>query len=211
LDLLGDPQIAVRKSVILSLSSAAHQKPNLIRDTLPKYLSQIYDQTRIRPELIKEVELGPFKHKVDEGLETRQATFECMYTMLDTCLSRLELQEFILKLVSGLTDEYDIQCLNHLILIRLAKRAGSALLAGLEQLIPPLTTCVKSTAKDATNPEQVERNNELIRSGLRAIATINKLPDIAETAPKFIDFIKSTVQQGDLGKMFIEVSKTATL
>jgi len=210
LDLLSDPEINVRKSVMVSLNYCAHHKASIIRDVLPKYLPQIYDQSRIKPELIREVELGPFKHKEDGGLETRQATFECMYTLLETCLTRIELQEFISKMVSGLGDEYDIQMLNHLMLIRLAKKAGSALLGSLELLIDPLKACVTSVAKDANVPQLVERNNELIKSALRAIAVVNAIPDLAETTPKFQDFMKTVVQAGDLGKTYGEIIKAAS-
>jgi len=207
LDLLADPEINVRKSVMLSLNYCAHHKPSIIRDALPKYLPQIYDQSKIKPELIREVELGPFKHKEDGGLETRQATFECMYTLLESCLTRIELQEFIMKMVSGLADEYDIQMLNHLILIRLAKKAGSALLGGLELLIDPLRACVTSVAKDVNVAQLVERNNELIKSALRAIAVVNLIPDLPETTPKFHDFMKTVILVGDLGKNYTEIVK----
>jgi len=131
-----------------------------------------------------------------------------MFTLLETCLTRLELQEFIAKMVSGLADEYDIQVLNHQILIRLSKTAKNALVAGLEQLIPPLTTCVKTVPKDAQNAEQVERNNGLIRSAMRAIAAINQIPDVGETCPKFAEFMKATVMSAEnLSKVYAEVTK----
>jgi len=206
--LLSDPEIPVRKSVMLSLNYVAHHKPKIIRDLLGDYLPNLYGETKIKKELIKEVDLGPFKHKVDAGIELRQAAFECMYTLLDTCLTKLDLQEFISQLVSGLQDEYDIQMLNHLILIRLAKIAGSALSGGLEQLVEPLKTCVTATAKEQAVAQQVERNNELIRSALRAIYAINQIPDV-ETQPKFAEFMKGTVTQGTLGQTYAEIVQAA--
>jgi len=209
LDGLNDKEIQVRKSVMLSLNYCAHHKPAVVRDVLASYLPLIYDQSKIKPELIRVVELGPFKHTEDGGLETRQATFECMYTLLETCRNRIELQEFISTMVSGLTDDFDIQMLNHLILIRLAKKAGGALLGGLEMLIDPLKACITSVAKDVNVPQMVERNNELIRSGLRAIFAVNQIPDLAETTPKFVDFMKTVVQAGELGKQYAEIVKAA--
>jgi cullin-associated NEDD8-dissociated protein 1 len=89
------------------------------------------DSLLLQPELIREVDLGPFKHKVDDGLEIRKAAFECMYTLLDTCLDQLELSTFIACLSEGLKDHYDIKMLCHLMLIRLAVYAPTALLEGL--------------------------------------------------------------------------------
>jgi len=52
-------------------------------------LPHLYNETQKRKELIREVEMGPFKHEVDDGLDSRKAAFECMYTLLETCLDRL--------------------------------------------------------------------------------------------------------------------------
>jgi len=76
----------------------------LIRHLLKELLPKLYNETRVRPELIREVEMGPFKHTVDgrekktsfielkhfcvsvylDGLDLRKAAFECMYTLLDS-------------------------------------------------------------------------------------------------------------------------------
>ena len=74
-------------------------------ETLP----QLYNETQKRKELIREVEMGPFKHEVDDGLDLRKAAFECMYTLLDTCIDRLDIFEFLTHVQDGLKDHYDIK------------------------------------------------------------------------------------------------------
>eukprot|EP01125_Pyxidicula_operculata_P000246 TRINITY_DN10328_c0_g1_i1.p1 TRINITY_DN10328_c0_g1~~TRINITY_DN10328_c0_g1_i1.p1 ORF type:complete len:1207 (+),score=380.40 TRINITY_DN10328_c0_g1_i1:38-3658(+) len=201
LNLLTDKEIVVRKAALLSFNYVAHHKPQIVRDLLPKYLPALYGETVIKAELIREVDVGPFKHKVDQGIELRQAAFETMYTLLDTCLTRLNLVEFIQPLVSGLVDTHDIQMLNHLILVRLARKAGSALLSGLDKLIEPLKAGVTSKPKDQAVQQQVERNEELIRSTLRAIVAISKISDI-ENSPAFAEFLRTTFAQGPLKEKY---------
>ena len=58
-------------------------------------LPHLYKETEKRKDLIREVEMGPFKHEVDDGLDLRKAAFECMYTLLDTCVDRLDIFEFL--------------------------------------------------------------------------------------------------------------------
>jgi len=208
-ELITDKEIEVRKAILISLNYIAHHKAKIISSLLPKYTCALYGETKIKPELIVEIVLGPFKHKVDTGLEIRQATFECMYTLLDTCLTKLEIQDYMATLVSGLTDEIDIQTLCHLILVRLSKKAPTALISFLEPLVEPLRLCVTSKAKDEAVVQAVERNNELIRSAMRAIHAITKVPDI-ETVPKFQDFMKTTVMAvGDLPKIFNEINSSS--
>ncbi len=72
--------------------------------------------------------MGPFKHTVDDGLDLRKAAFECMYTLLESCLDRIEMFEFLNQVEAGLKDTYDIKMLTYLILIRLSEVCPSALL-----------------------------------------------------------------------------------
>jgi len=192
LELLKDVNIAVRRSSLLTLNYCAHHKPNLIRQVLPHYLPILYTETKIRPELIREVDLGPFKHKVDDGLDLRKAAFECMYTLLETSVDRLDLSQFVMNLADGLKDHYDIKMLCHLMIIRLAHYAPASLLEGLAALIEPLRTTVTTKVQDTAVKQQVERNEEMIRSALRAIVSILKIPNI-EALAKWEEFVKGTV------------------
>lgn len=79
--------------------------------------------------------MGPFKHTVDDGLDIRKAAFECMYTLLDTCLDRLDIFEFLNHLEHGLKDHYDIKMLTYLMVARLAQLVPSAVLQSMNFLL----------------------------------------------------------------------------
>ena len=53
--------------------------------------------------------MGPFKHSVDDGLDLRKAAFECMYTLLDTLYSKLDMLNFVKYVQNGLKDNYGIK------------------------------------------------------------------------------------------------------
>jgi len=197
LSLLGDKDVNVRRNCLLALNYAAHNKPSLIRDVLPDHLGAVYGETKIRPELIRIVDLGPFKHKVDDGLETRKAAFEALYTLLDTVPDKLNLSGFIGVLVDGLQDEHDIRLLTHLILIRLASVAGASLVEGLDQLVEPLKSTILSKPKEGAVKQDIEKNDELIRSCLRAVAYITRIPN-AESNIKFSEFMKNSVRSPEV-------------
>jgi hypothetical protein len=40
-----------------------------------------------QPDLIRTVQMGPWTHKVDDGLDARKTAYGTMYTLLDTCPS----------------------------------------------------------------------------------------------------------------------------
>lgn len=64
----------------------------------------------VQQELIRTVDLGPFKHIVDDGLELRKAAFECVDTLLDTCLDQVNPSSFIVPyLKSGLDGKFQAE------------------------------------------------------------------------------------------------------
>lgn len=50
-----------------------------------------------------------------------QAAYECMYTLLDSCLDRLDIFEFLNHVEEGLKDHYDVKMLTYLMLVRLSQ------------------------------------------------------------------------------------------
>ncbi|KMZ65955.1 Cullin-associated NEDD8-dissociated protein [Zostera marina] len=174
--LIKDNDRHVRRAAVLALSTAAHNKPNLIKGLLPEILPLLYDQTVIKKELIRIVDLGPFKHTVDDGLELRKAAFECVDTLLDSCLDQMNPSSFIVPyLVSGLSDHYDVKIPCHLILSKLAETCPSAVLAVLDTLSDPLDKTINHKPKMDAVKQEVDRNEDMIRSALRAIASLNRI------------------------------------
>lgn len=185
LNSLKDNNLNVRRVALITFNSAAHNKPKLVRSLLlsnttnqqESFLTYLYNETKIRKELIREVEMGPFKHTVDDGLDLRKAAFECMYTLLDSCLDCIDIFEFINHVEDGLKDHYDIKMLTYLMLIRLAHLCPNALLQRLDRLIEPLkNACIQKVRTNAVKQEY-EKNDELKRSALRALNALNNIPD----------------------------------
>ncbi|TVU32738.1 hypothetical protein EJB05_24494 [Eragrostis curvula] len=174
--LIKDSDRHVRRAAVLALSTAAHNKPNLIKALLPELLPLLYDQTVVKQELIRTVDLGPFKHVVDDGLELRKAAFECVDTLLDSCLDQVNPSSFIVPfLLSGLGDHYDVKMPCHLILSKLADKCPSAVLAVLDSLVEPIEKTITHKPKGDAVKQEVDRNEDMIRSALRAIASLSRI------------------------------------
>jgi cullin-associated NEDD8-dissociated protein 1 len=72
--MLGDRVLENRRLALTTLNSAAHNKPELILNNLSQLLPHVMKESTVNPDLIREVMMGPFKHKVDDGLEVRKAS-----------------------------------------------------------------------------------------------------------------------------------------
>ena len=66
--LMGDDDRHVRRAAVVALSGCAHAKPGLVVGDLAQLLPLLYAQTVVREDMIRTVDLGPFKHKVGGGM-----------------------------------------------------------------------------------------------------------------------------------------------
>lgn len=70
--MLSDTDLGNHRLALTTVNSAIHNKPDFILPHLNQLLPAVIQDTHIRPELVREVQMGPFKHKVDDGLELRK-------------------------------------------------------------------------------------------------------------------------------------------
>ncbi|XP_031461086.1 cullin-associated NEDD8-dissociated protein 1-like isoform X1 [Phasianus colchicus] len=206
-----DSDLNVRRVALAMFNSAAHNKPSLIRDLLNAVLPSLYNETKVRRELIREVEMGPFKHTVDDGLDVRKAAFECMYTLLESCLDRLDIYEYLNHVEDGLKDHYDIQMLTFIMLARLSTLCPNAVLQRLERLIEPLRATCSTKVKAGSVKQEFEKQDELKRSAMRAVAALLTIPEV-EKSPVMAEFSSQIRSSPEMASLFESIQKdTASL
>lgn len=182
LSLLKDESLDVRKPAMFAFNAAAHNRPSLIRSHLDVLMPMLFQETVPRPELLRKVAMGPFTVTTDDGLDLRKNAFETMYTLLDTCFARINLNEYIERVIAGLKDEDGIKVLSSLMLVRLASLAPAQTGQYLDDVVEPITSTLKVKLKDQATKQDVEKSTELQRSLFRAMVALDRTP---HTAPKF--------------------------
>ena len=70
--MLDDSDMENRRLALSTLNSAMHNKPDMLLPHLGQLLPLVLRDSKINLQLIREVMMGPFKHKVDDGLEVRK-------------------------------------------------------------------------------------------------------------------------------------------
>ena len=92
LAVLQDKDMEIRRLAMTTLNSATHNKPDLIQPHLGQLVPFVLTESVVKPELVREVKLGPFTHTVDDGLEVRKVRlvrFDVAIGMLTTCRAHM--------------------------------------------------------------------------------------------------------------------------
>lgn len=124
---------------------------------------------------------------------------------LDTCLAKLNLQDFLGRVIVGLSDDSDeIKVICHMMLFRLSQVAPAAAAQYLDDATPPLEKTMKgATVTKDTVKQDLERAAELQRSALRAVAALSKIA--GGSSQKFEIFVDDIKRNATWGNEFREL------
>lgn len=70
--MLNDEDLGNHRLALTTVNSAIHNKTSQVLPHLDQLLPTIFLDAHIKPQFIREVQMGPFKHKVDDALEMRK-------------------------------------------------------------------------------------------------------------------------------------------
>lgn len=186
--------VPVRKACVLLLTSAARNNTSLIDDKLDQYLPNLYEECVFDKSLVKVVDLGPFKHKVDGGIEIRKSAFECMDTILNNLHNRVDPTKFVSQLPNGVKDgDNDINMLTYHIITKCTELFPRELLLIIDQITQPMTKLLKKKLGEKALSQQKERLEELQRTALRTVAALSTVPGVNDKQ-SFVELKKKAIE-----------------
>ena len=203
LALLDQEEVAVRNAALLMVYSAVHHMPQLLagfmRDLIMPSLFRAAEF-----KLTRVVDLGPFKHTVDDALPLRKSAMSIFATCLEKLPASLDIAAFMPVLANALGDLEDVQLKAHQIVISMCHRHATYLVASAETFVGPFEEMLsdKTMKRKTANKTgtELERAKEWIKSGLRALMQMSKL-DGAMNCVKFATFVERVKANAKLRPM----------
>jgi len=197
-----DPDI--KKNALESLTTIVHNDFDLIKKEVEVFEAFAHQETSVRKELIEDVDLGPFKHKVDKGLPMRKAAFQLLEELFDKASDHVDVSKIVQAVVlSGLSDSNeDSVVLNLHILAKLTQRSGAVVLSQIESIVLAFEKLFQQNLKLV---QTKERSANIVRAVVRVVHLINSSEELQETpAPKFENLVQVTVLQNPDAKAIYE-------
>lgn len=196
---LEDEDLHVRRAAFLTLNTAAHHHAHhLVPYVRDRIFPVLLKTTEIKLERV--VDLGPFKHKVDDGLPLRKAAYSCVETLVQVLPQQLDISLFLDQLKRGLGDQDDIQMLSHHILIKICNVQPGSIVSALDLLVEPLEKTINKKVKEDQVGPETERVKDLIRSALRALDAISAVRD-ADSHPRLNTVMNNVRKSKMLGPL----------
>jgi len=200
LGLLKEDDLAVKHIALLMVYSAVHHAPQLVVGLMrEQILPHLYELAELNME--RKIDLGPFKHTVDDALPLRKAALSVFATCLTSCPTSLDIPAFMPVVAKALADVEDVQLQTHSVVISMCDRYSIPLVAAADTFVVPLEKTVNKKKGQKTGTE-LERVYEWIKSGLRVMLALSKL-DGAMNQRKFAEFVER-INNSSKHRIFLE-------
>jgi len=172
LKLLDDDDLDCKKKALGLVHAAAHNRLSLLEAHSGFVESRLATLAALKIEHV--VDLGPFKHKVDDGLPLRKAALAALATLVDR-KAVTDTAQCVDVVAGALADKNaDVQAQAHQLLVKLCALDAASVLAKADAICEPLDKAVHKKIKEGTAKD--DRAWDLVRSALRAVLAVKELP-----------------------------------
>ena len=203
----------VKKNALDGLTTLVHGNWRWVADLLADVEAFAHQELPVRPELIEEVDLGPFKQKRDHGVPMRKAAYALLEQLYDRCAERIDLDKLVDAVVNmGLVDGAEEVVIPSLtILARLGQHSGVVVLSRIDAIVAQFEKLFRTNLKLVSSKQSQERAIAIVRAALRVVHTINSSAELQEQpAPRFQDFFRNSVMaNADAKAMYEKVAATS--
>jgi len=209
LQCLSDEDLQVRKAAFHSVNVVCLSQTcgEIFRPHTELIFERIKEDSKQKPELIREVDLGPFKHKVDDGLPLRKFAYTLCTSLLAAYPEQVASPAVIDLVLQGLADSEDVQviccqllqdlCSWSFALFRIIGRIGD--------LVEPFDRCIMRCIKQVQAKQQVGRAMDMLRLYARTLKVVEPIAE-ANQHKAFVDFMSRVMKDS----VFLQVYEHAS-
>lgn len=174
--MLADNDLDNQRLSLSTFNSALNNKSDLVLPQLATLLPYAMQATVPRPELIREVSMGPFKHKIDDGLDIRKSAYETLYVLLESpaARQRIDIVSFYDRIIAGVDDAHEIKILCCLVLTKLLALAPAESARRLDSLSQHFRAVLAFKPKDTAVKQELEKLTEQCKAVVKVSVSFHR-------------------------------------
>jgi len=187
---LGDEAHLVRKAAVQALPALCGSLAGaeLLRPHAASILQQVEANCQQDKQLVREVDLGPFKHKVDDGLPLRKFAYAAVSGLM-LAFPSLCTPAVVDLVLLALSDHEDVQAAACGVLVELVKTRPPAVLSRLQDLVEPFDRAVQKHVKQIAQKQQVPKAEDTLRLYARTLIAVQAAATDPQTAQPLNDML----------------------
>ncbi|KAJ2029824.1 Cullin-associated NEDD8-dissociated protein 1 [Coemansia sp. S610] len=173
---ISDADINVRRLTLLALYTLIQTKLELVEDIITSIQPALFQQTVIDESVVREISMGPFKRKIDDGLEMRKVAYMCVHLLVRHMLSVVDGAALVDCVVRGLPDDPEVRVNVQHIVMETVSTFPSDYAARLEDIGKSIKEVREFKVHKSAVKQEVDKKEDAVKV---AVSIAAKLQSIA--------------------------------
>lgn len=202
INLASKNDLEVKKNCLQSLNQIAFN-PNLkacIKPRIQDVVLVALNETPIKKELITTVDLGPFKHTVDNGVPNRKAAFSLLETLAEHFnFNQQHLVEAVIQGIADSNEDVQLLCLG--LLNKLIGICPIHVIGLVDSICEKFQGIYNKHSSSLKKEDEAERATNLMRGVLRVCESINRNQEACSNINFQQWFTMCVIENGEIPAM----------
>ncbi|KAJ2579825.1 hypothetical protein EV177_010696, partial [Coemansia sp. RSA 1804] len=136
---ISNGDVGIRKLSLLALCTVIQNKSRLFDELARTIQPALFAQTVVDESLVKTITMGPFKKRVDDGLETRKCAYQCVHMLVRNMPQLADADAVVDCVVRGVADEQEVRVVMQQIMNESVGSFPTAYKARLDDLVDTIS------------------------------------------------------------------------
>ncbi|KAJ2394455.1 Cullin-associated NEDD8-dissociated protein 1, partial [Coemansia sp. RSA 2559] len=195
---ISDSDVGIRKLGLLALYTVIQSKAGLLDELSRTIQPTLFAQTVIDESLVRIIPMGPFKKRVDDGLETRKCAYQCVHILVRNMPDVADTDAVVDSVIRGIADEQEVRTVVQQIVSESATRFPTAYKARLDDLVDAISAMQEKKIGKNAIKQETEKHQNMLRSTVGVVHTMVQIfPKQAKDDSKLGALVKKLVNMPD--------------
>ncbi|KAJ1771553.1 Cullin-associated NEDD8-dissociated protein 2 [Coemansia sp. RSA 1813] len=208
---ISDNDIDIRKLSLLALYTVIQNKTDLFDELANTIQPTLFAQTVVDESLVRIITMGPFKKRVDDGLEARKCAYQCVHMLVRNMPGMADTEAVVDSVIRGVADEQEVRTVVQQIVNESATSFPTAYKARLDDLVDAISAMqAKKIGKNAVKQE-IEKQQDMLRLTVGIVHTLEQIfpKQAKDDDSKFGQLVKSLADMSALSALTPNASDLA--
>ncbi|KAJ2382925.1 hypothetical protein H4S02_005521, partial [Coemansia sp. RSA 2611] len=180
---IDDENVDIRRLSLLALYAVIKSKACLLDDGIIGAIEPaLFKQTVINESLVRIINMGPIKKRIDDGLDARRCAFQCVHMLVRMLPGAASDKAVADSVVRGIADDHDIR----LLVLQIIHETSSSLAAAYAARLDDIAESVKKVQDTKLPPkaveQEIEKHHAMLRSSVSVLVAMEPIAKNASSA-----------------------------
>ncbi|KAJ2276556.1 hypothetical protein J3F81_001324 [Coemansia sp. RSA 371] len=200
---IDDESINIRRLSLLALFTVIQSKAALIKDAVSTIEPALFRQTVVNESLIRIINMGPVKKRIDDGLDARRCAFQCVHMLVRMLPGAANTDLLAESIVRGIADDHDIRLLVLQVIHETVSTQAHMYAERLDEIAASVRKVQATKLSPKAVSQEIEKHHAILKSSVSVLVALEPVAKAATSPSAEFDKLLAEVMDSSNGELSV--------